>query len=80
MKVICIDANKNPISTHTPPFKEGDTLTAAQCPVYHDHYDILEHPTESGIPISWGKYRFIPISTIDETESETYKNLSHAIQ
>jgi len=66
MKVICI----NGIDKHgIPIIPEGATVTATQCPVYPDAYDIAEYPYNSnGVITAWGKRRFIPLSQIDEME------------
>ena len=67
MKVICIDATGH--SAGFIPIPEGDIVNASQCPVHKDSYDILEYPVDCyGCPVSYKKYRFVPLSTIDETE------------
>jgi len=63
MKVMCIDASKGVRTGTTPPFKEGEVCEAVQCPVYSDSYEINGDTTKC-----WIKRRFIPLSTIDETE------------
>lgn len=46
----------------------GEIVTASQCPVYSDCFDLKEYPTDGRRPTSWLKIHFIPLSTIDETE------------
>jgi hypothetical protein len=66
MKVMCIDASS---PSGLGRLKEGVVYTVSQCPVYKDNYDVKELPLgENGYPISYGKFRFIPLSDIDETE------------
>jgi len=69
MKVICIDASRGKVYGNIPEFKEGEILTAKQCEIYSIAYTILEYPNNlDGIPVSWLKERFIPLSEIDEME------------
>lgn len=74
MKAIVINASPSP-SGNKPPFKEGEIVTVSQCDTYPDNYDVLEYSfTPDGKLGSWGKFRFIPVSEIDETEFErSYK-------
>lgn len=72
MKVICIidktwSSKKNPGDKSGPQF--GEECTASQCPVHKDAYDIAEYPYNSkGLPQSFMKSQFVPVSEIDETE------------
>lgn len=73
MKVICVqdknqDGNKTQLTV-------GETYTASQCSVYPGNYDIHELPMWNGRAVSYRKYCFIPLSTIDETEMERNYNL-----
>lgn len=67
MKAICIDGKPTTASFSLP---EGIPLKVRQSPVFPDSYlvdgyeiDHLQHSREH-----WHKRRFIPLSTIDETE------------
>ena len=74
MKVICIDDNW-PYKDGTEP-EFGEICTATQCNVYGDCYNISEYPFNSkGKPQVFYKRYFAPLSDIDETETEVYKNL-----
>lgn len=80
MKVICIDAGN--YVTEIPKPIEGNSYTVIDQTIGPDNlnYYMLK---ELYNPLSddWhAAYRFVPLSSIDETESESYKNLSHAIQ
>lgn len=70
MKVFCIKQGPWSIGGYNGP-KYGEILTASQCPVYPDNYDIEEYPVSvNGIEASWAKRHFIPFSSICETEME----------
>ena len=64
MRVICVDAKPGKLDGVTPPFKEGEALTVAQGRNPLD-YDVIEYGFAGQ---GWCKYRFIPLSEIDETE------------
>ena len=67
MKVMCIDDNYKEICGQEPSF--GEIVTATQCDTYLDCYDIHEYlKSKNGIPQSFLKKRFAPISEIEETE------------
>lgn len=76
MRVICIDDRPGIETGETPPFKSGDILNAMQSVTYKDCYNISEHLfSEDGKSLkSWLKSRFIPLSSIDETEFERNYN------
>ncbi len=77
MKVICIDASKGKQSGLKLPFKEGDILTAIQSAHYPASYKIIEYPYAiDGYPACYTKDRFIPLSTIDETELQQHRECS----
>lgn len=69
-KVICIDASVGKNFGIIPKFKEGDILDAL--PSFtgdEDYYRIVQHDYEEGAGyIEWWSRRFIPLSSIDETE------------
>lgn len=75
MKVICIDASIGKLTGDVPSFKEGDVLTAVQSGWPHSYiileYEYYKYPIKK----SWKKYRFIPLSEIDETEFVREKSL-----
>lgn len=67
MKAMCIDDTGHIPQAIVIPV--GETVTVSQCPVYNDGYDVVEYPiSRDGNPISYKKFRFIPLSDIDETE------------
>ncbi len=67
MKAMCI--NDNVVNTIGIYPKVGEVLTVKQSDFYPDNYVVLEYPIDkSGHHQSFGKYRFIPLSDIDETE------------
>lgn len=71
MKVLCIKNGVWSVNGFKDPYgpKFGEIVTATQCPVYKNNYDILEYPLDTdGTPTSYAKKSFIPISNIDETE------------
>jgi hypothetical protein len=67
MRVICVnDKVVNPFCNYP---KFGEVVNVSQCDVRDDHYDVQEYPLDiNGNPQSIAKYRFIPLSDIDETE------------
>jgi len=79
MKVICIDGKATTSCFDLP---EGVPLEVKQSDVFEDSYLVngYDYNWVNGKTAHWGKRRFIPCSDQDETESETYKNLSHALQ
>lgn len=67
MKVMCIDDTYS-FKDGTEP-KYGEIVTASQCDQYKECYDLKEYPINSfGVPQSFRKKRFIPLSDIDEAE------------
>lgn len=62
MKVICIDDSIGKHNQHIPNFKAGEVCDAEQDDIYDDCYEI------NGGDVAWYKKRFIPLSSIDETE------------
>ncbi len=69
MKVICIDVSPGLSSKQLPPFKIGEILIAYQSKVFPENFNIGKYLyDDNGLLQSWGKYRFIPLSNIDETE------------
>ncbi len=77
MQVICIDNKKYPLSEFTNPAlvpKEGSKYT-----VVNNHYSltgILYYElAECGNEDAWLSECFVPVSDIDETETEVYKQL-----
>ncbi len=69
MKVICIDASKGRIYGNIPPFKEGEVVNVRECENagYYDLIPSQQTADKTGF-VFWNKKRFIPLSTIDETE------------
>lgn len=69
MKVICIDGAKRGGEYYghlIPKPKEGKVYEVLQHPYYDDCYLILELDSVGG----YRKFRFAPLSSIDETEFE----------
>ena len=69
MKVICIDAKKCHTTGNPVRLKEGETYEVYDSP-YDDCYIVVgfEICPVSGLRDCYFKDRFIPLSTIDETE------------
>jgi len=77
MKVMCID-DKFVFYDGSEP-KYGEIVTASQCQVYNECYDLAEYPKDSfGMIQSFKKIRFIPLSDIDETELVKERELLNA--
>lgn len=73
MKVICISDCFTYTDGTEPRF--GEVVSASQCPVYDDSYDLLEYPKNKlGKMQSFQKKHFAPISDISETEFEREYN------
>lgn len=67
MKVMCIDDSLNNPYAIIIPF--GEIVTASQSLKHHDVYDIAEYPLGTdGRSMSYYKWRFAPLSNIDEME------------
>lgn len=66
MKAICIDGiDKYGIQV----IPDGCAVNITQCPIYPNGVDVDEYPIDStGNITAWNKTRFIPTSSIDETE------------
>lgn len=75
MKVICITDIHPDRGDKVKQLKIGEYYTASQCQVYPRNYDIAEVPTFQGLPVSYRKEFFAPLSSIDETEFERNYNL-----
>lgn len=69
-KVICIDNKPNAASTCRIELVEGQIYDIYQSPSFANYYRVkgLEIHTDSGVITNYGKFRFIPLSNIDETE------------
>lgn len=69
MKVICIDTSAGTNTGAIPPFKEMELLTLGPCPFSDSACYVIEYPNDiNGLIKYWYRYRFIPLSDIDETE------------
>lgn len=78
MKVMCIDGKCYPADpNHTPIIIEGNTYDVIDS--LRDYEGGWYELTED-IGTWYAEEAFAPLSSIDETESETYKNLTHVIQ
>lgn len=69
MRVMCIDdsASNSIYPKGWNPLEFGETYNAHQCPDYKDNYELEEIPcTPWGLPVSFAKKRFVPLSDIDE--------------
>lgn len=65
MKVICIDASPNKHGVEPPDLKEGDIYNKVSESVVPEGYVVYDL---SGCEFQYGAFRFVPLSSIDETE------------
>jgi hypothetical protein len=70
MRVICIDNRDGKWGVASKLLKEGEIYTAIDCSTDNTCYRIYEIPVDpsDNITIFFKKYRFIPLSEIDEKE------------
>jgi len=75
-KVICIDNSDGASKCAKRMLIEGDIYTAVQSSDYNNGYFIKEALFDplDGLKVSFEKRRFVPLSTIDETELLEQRN------
>lgn len=67
MQAICIDGRHDNLGVDIF-LPEGTPLEVYQSDKYHDSYRVVGYETYNGLRLHWKKRRFVPLSTIDETE------------